>query len=568
MGRPISAALASVSLAVGRPLTDDRVVAGSPMTIGAHVDAMGRRFVGRDALVTTQGRWRYEELTHHIVTAAAGLLDWGVGAGTRVAVLMPNSADWVAATYGTAMIGGVAVMLNVFSSVAEQTEALASSDVRLLVAVDRFGQRDVLAPFLAEHPELTRGERTPAIPSLEAVVRVGRNGPGVFDPGVVAWSDVLTSGRQVGSRAVWERADLVRSEDDALVMFTSGTSGQPKAILHAHRSPCIQQRNWATFQHLREGDRVFSTYPWCWSSGLVRSLGACLSTGACLVTMDHFEPAGALELMARERVDTVITPGQGHLDYRLIEDPGFATTDLSSVRRVTNKPLGEALGLNQQWLGAAYGMSESCTLITVTPQAPGSPGGGPAGNSGTPLPGWRVKIVDRETGTAVPRGTVGQVRIAGPTMMTAYNGRPLAEVVDEEGFFPTSDLGHLDQDDYFFFSSRADDIVRSGGVNVSTTELELTLATFERVKHAVALGLPHPRLGQALVAVVVPSDDDLTPPEVLDWLRPRLATYKLPRLVLLSDESALTFTLSQKIQRVPLRDAVQARIEAEGLWER
>jgi acyl-CoA synthetase (AMP-forming)/AMP-acid ligase II len=507
----------------------------------------------------------------HIATAAAGLLDWGVIAGTRVAVLMPNSADWAAATYGTAMIGGVAVMLNVFSSVAEQAEALASTDVRLLVAVDRFGQRDVLGPFLAEHPELTRGERTAAIPSLEAVVCVdgaipGSRTPGELGPGVLGWSDVLDRGRQVGVGAAWDCVDRVTPEDDALMMFTSGTSGKPKAILHAHRAPCIQQRNWAIFQDLHEGDRVFSTYPWCWSSGLVRSLGACLSTGACLVTMDHFDPAGALELMARERVDTVVTPGQGHLDYRLVEDPSFAATDLSSVRRVTNKPLGDALGLGQQWLGAAYGMSESCTLITVTRQAPGTPGGGPVGNSGTPLPGWRVKIVDPDTGTPVPRGTVGQVRVAGPTMMTAYNGRPLAEVVDEEGFFPTSDLGHLDQDDYFFFSSRADDVVRSGGVNVSTTELEMTLAAFERVKHAVALGLPHPRLGQALVACVVASDDDLTPVEIVDWLRPRLATYKLPRAVLLFDESALTFTLSQKIQRVPLRDAAQARIEAEGLW--
>ena len=139
-------------------------------------------------------------------------------------------------------------------------------------------------------------------------------------------------------------------------------------------------------------------------------------------------------------------------------------------------------------------------------------------------------------------------------------------MVDEERFFPTSDLGHLDEDDNFFFSSRADDIVRSGGVNVSTGELERTLGGFERVKHVVALGVPHPRLGQALVACVVPADAGLSPSEITEWLRPHMASYKLPRAVLLFDESDLSFTLSQKIQRVPLRDAALARIAAEGHW--
>jgi fatty-acyl-CoA synthase len=553
------------SLAIGPSFADDPVLVDRPMTLGAHVATMGARFAGRDALVTTEGRWTYDEIVDHVTAVAAGLLDWGVEPGTRVAVLMPNSADWIAATYGTAIIGGVAVMLNVFSSVAEQTEALAATGARLLVMVGRFGQRDLLGPFLEAHPNLARGERSPDLEHLEAVVCIGADEND--EKGLVTgWSSLLASGKQLGADAVWARVAEVTPDDDALVMFTSGTSGHPKAILHAHRAPCVQQRRWATFEHIEEGDRVFSTYPWCWSSGFVRSLGACLSSGALLVTMDHFDPAGALALMAREKVDTVITPGQGHLDYRLIEDPTFRAADLANVRRVTNKPLAEALDIPAEWLGAGYGMSETCTLITVTMRPPGSPGASPLGSSGTPLPGWKVKIVDPETGQVVPHGTVGQVRIAGPTMMTAYNGRPLAEVVDEEGFFPTSDLGWLDEGDNFFFSSRADDIVRSGGVNVSTGELERTLGGFDRVKHVVALGVPHPRLGQALVACVVPADPDLTPSEVTEWLRPHMASYKLPRAVLLFDESDLQFTLSQKIQRVPLRDAALDRIAAEGHW--
>ncbi len=106
-------------------------------------------------------------------------------------------------------------------------------------------------------------------------------------------------------------------------MFTSGTSGRPKAVVHAHRAPCLQLLRWAEMEQIEAGDRVFSTYPFCWSSGFVRALGACLAQGARLVTMAHFEPAGALALMAQEQIDSVITPGLGHLDYRLVEAPEF-----------------------------------------------------------------------------------------------------------------------------------------------------------------------------------------------------------------------------------------------------
>ncbi len=177
-----------------------------------------------------------------------------------------------------------------------------------------------------------------------------------------------------------------------------------------------------------------------------------------------------------------------------------------------------------------------------------------------------MAIVDPDSGDLLPVGEVGLVKIKGPAMMTALNGRPLAEIVDDDGYFATSDMGWLDAAGNFYFSSRVDDLVRSGGVNVSTGELERVLADDDAVKHVIALGLPHPRLGQALVACVVPEGPGLTADQVLDWLRPRLASYKLPRAVLFFDESDLTFTLSQKVERATLREAAMARVDALGLW--
>jgi acyl-CoA synthetase (AMP-forming)/AMP-acid ligase II len=177
-----------------------------------------------------------------------------------------------------------------------------------------------------------------------------------------------------------------------------------------------------------------------------------------------------------------------------------------------------------------------------------------------------VAVVDPASGAVLRRGEIGLVKIKGPAMMTALNGRPLADVVDAEGYFATSDLGSLDEDGNFYFSSRIDDLVRSGGVNVSTGELERVLAGHQGVKHVVALGVAHPRLGQALVACIVPEDPGLTGDDVMAWLRPRLASYKLPRAVLFFDESELTFTLSQKVERTSLRDAAAERLHDLRLW--
>ena len=536
------------SVETGPPLDDDPRVQGRPMTIGGLVESFVARFGADTALVTTEGRWTFASLGDQIVAVARGLVAVGVGPGDRVGVLMPNSAEWVAAAYGTALIGGVAVFLNVFSSVAEQEDALASTGASVLLMTASFAGRDLVVPYRGPRSQL------PDVQQVYVVDGTGRDG------GVAAWDDLLASGAAVTAEEVWDRAAAVGPDDDGFVMFTSGTSGRPKAVVHAHRAPCLQLLRWAEMQSIGAGDRVFSTYPFCWSSGFVRALGACLSSGARLVTMAHFEPAGALRLMEQERVDAVITPGQGHLDYRLIEDPSFGAADLRSVRRVSNRPLADALGIDPGWLGAGYGMSESCTLITVTPDRE------PPGTAGRILPGWSLAVVDPDRGEVLPRGEVGLVKIKGPAMMTALNGRPLAELVDADGYFATSDLGSLDSDGNFFFASRIDDLVRSGGVNVSTGELERVLAGHDGVKHAIAIGVPHPRLGQALVACIVAEDAGLTSEDVLAWLRPQVASYKLPRAVLFFDEADLTFTLSQKVERTSLRDAAAKEIAALGLW--
>jgi acyl-CoA synthetase (AMP-forming)/AMP-acid ligase II len=283
-----------------------------------------------------------------------------------------------------------------------------------------------------------------------------------------------------------------------------------------------------------------------------------------MVTVEHFDPANALQVMERERVTMAILPGQGHLDLRLVEHPDFPTTDLSRLERPSNPILAKTLGLGEGWRATGYGLTETFTLVTASP-ADGSDAE-PPGSSGRALPGWTVKVTDPESGDLLPRGQIGQFKVRGPAVMKRYHGRPAGSGFDADGFLVTPDLGYLDDSGFLFFASRVDDVVRSAGVNVSTSELESELAQLEGVRLAVALGIPHPTLGQAMVACIVPERDGMASEDVLAWLRPRVASYKLPRAVLFFDESDLKFTVSQKVQRADLRELVIERVTRLGLW--
>jgi acyl-CoA synthetase (AMP-forming)/AMP-acid ligase II len=177
-----------------------------------------------------------------------------------------------------------------------------------------------------------------------------------------------------------------------------------------------------------------------------------------------------------------------------------------------------------------------------------------------------VKVTDPDSGDLLPRGQTGQFKVKGPAVMKRYHGRPAGSGFDTDGFLVTPDLGYLDDAGFLFFASRIDDVVRSAGINVSTSELEREVAELDGVRLAVALGIPHPTLGQALVACIVAERAGMRSEDVLEWLRPRIASYKLPRAVLFFDESELKYTVSQKVQRAELRELAVERIKDLGLW--
>ena len=343
---------------------------------------------------------------------ARGLLATGVGPGDRVGVLLPNGLEWVTATFGSALLGAVPVPMSVLSSLPEQEAAFTLVGARILLAAAEVGGRPLAGPLAGAHPRLAGALDQPVDGGLGALGALGRLVcTGAAPDGVERWDDLLAAGAALPDAAVDRARAAAGPAGEAIILFTSGTSGVPKAVVHGHRAPRLQPTVWARMQMIRPDERIFSSYPFCWSSGFARSLVACLSVGACLVTVDHFDPGTVLALMEAEGVTMAVTPPAGHLDLRLAEHPDFALRDLSALVRPANPTLAEPLGV-AQWRSTGYGLTETFTLVTASPADHSDHE--PPGSAGRVLPGWTIKVTDPDTGQVVPRGTVGQFRRQGP----------------------------------------------------------------------------------------------------------------------------------------------------------
>jgi acyl-CoA synthetase (AMP-forming)/AMP-acid ligase II len=515
-----------------------------PDTLPAFLAEVADRYGDRTALVTRYGRWSYRELHGRSVEVASGLRRHGVKAGDRIAVSAPNGEPWISVVFGALRLGAVPVLLHVLLTVDDIDEAVALTGCRFLVS-----SRAPLEEYLARHPVQgdVSGPRADPPDRLAAIVRIGGDGPCSPAP----WTAVGDAQPTDGCCC-----ELPRPHDDALILFTSGTSGAPKAVLHEHLAPCLQYHPWVRAQGITGEDVVFTAYPFCWSSGFVRSLCATLSIGATLVTIDRFDPETVLKMMEKEAATLAVLPA-AHLEHRLLEAPGFAALNLASLRTAT-PTLAGALGIPS--LGyTGYGMTETFTLITLGRAEESGPPL-PPGWVGKPLEGWTIRVTDVDTGRLLRRGEVGRIEVRGPSLMREYIGRPRSDYMTEDGFFRTPDSGFVDDDGALRFHGRLDDVIRISGANVSTTEVEQALVSHPDIRIAVALGVPHPRLGQALVAGVVPNDEDLDEADIVAWLRTRLAGFKVPRRVLVLHEDELRFTVSQKVQRSHLRDLALSRL--------
>lgn len=507
----------------------------------------------------------YRELDARARDWAKRLVGMGVVKGTRVAVLMPNCNQWVVMAFAVSLVGGVLVPANTFATPDELDYILRHSDASVLLMHSGLGRHEFLADLLERHQEIREGQPglilCPALPQLRRVVcldleteRGGVEAGGSFEAVAKEVDDALLEGIE----------QEIHPADDAILIYTSGTTSHPKGVFHRHRAAVIQSWRFAEDMGLTADDRVLTAQPMFWTAGIVMSLGASLAAGATLILEPVFEPSRFLDLIEQESVTTL--HAWPHQEKSMAEEEGASSRDLSSLRKIEfSSPLAELAGLTADEWGTygSYGMSETFTLASSLPAD--TPAELRKATSGRPLPGMTIRILDPETGEPVEEvGAPGEIAVRGATLMSGYYKTDPELYLDSEGLFRTQDGGFFDEDGLLHWTGRLSNLIKTGGANVSPLEIEAVVNPWSEVHISAALGIGHPTLGEVIILCVVRAVGAVVEEEeILSRLRERLSAYKLPRRVLFPNPGDVDYTANQKLQIDSLRQWVEAQLSEE-----
>lgn len=553
-----------LSLVRGIPLAEEEGIGA--LTLGSYLKDVTERYGPREAAVlrSAEGieRWSYAELWQRSMDVARALLACGVGKGTRVGILMTNRLEFLSSVFGTALAGGVATTLNTFSTPAELHVLLGNSGCSVLL-LERSVLKKNFATVLAElEPKMTSSvpgklvsHRFPYLRHL-AVVDSDES-VGAFE----SWNEFLARGQDIAPALVEATAASVLPADPGVLFFSSGSTGKPKGILSAHRGVCLQLWRWRKWLGLDQDVRTLTTNGFFWSGNFAMGIGGTLSTGGALVLQKTFQPEEALAIMEAERVSYIFA--WPHQWAQLVDAKNWLNVDLSALKYIDgNSPLASHPTVKSNWIDAthSYGNTETFTLSTVFPA--NTPKAVSGDSHGIPAAGNILKITDPLTGQLVPMGERGEIAVKGPTLMLGYIGIPSDEVLDDEGFFHTGDGGYFDEQGRLHWEGRLNDIIKTGGANVSPVEIDTVIAQCPGVKITKTVGIPDELLGELVVACIVPQDGiELTEEGVRAFVKEQLASFKVPRRILFFAETELEWTGSAKVKSSELQALAVKRLK-------
>jgi acyl-CoA synthetase (AMP-forming)/AMP-acid ligase II len=562
------APLHSPSIVHGIPLQQEPGLGA--LTIPGYLREAVVRFGEREALVMHGAdgivRWSYTDLWNRSAEVASALIAAGIGKDGRVGILMTNRPEYLAALFGIAMAGGVAVALSTFSTPEELEQLLSLSAVSVLLFEDRVQKKNFAAMLCDIEPRFrTAGVISKKFPFLTRLVKLpGCAGEAGDNPHAAAgafenWPEFIAAGRGVSVDIVAVRAAKVTPDDVGGIFFSSGTTSLPKAIVHGQRAFAIQWWRWPRVCCIREPVRCWTGNGFFWSANITMVLGIAFSTGGTIVLQPLFEAEEALRLFEAEKVSYIT--GRPHQWARLQAAPNWASTDLSSLRYITRREiLMQHPTVSCNWdvvpsFGTTETMTINCGYTSETSDEEY------AGSYGEPLPGNILKIIDPATGEIVARGERGEICIKGPTLMQGYLGKTVEQCFDEQGFFRTGDGGYVDVKGRLYWEGRLNDIIKTGGANVSPEEVDVAIARFPGVKRTQTIGLPHDTLGEMVVACIVPLPGvSLNESDIIAFAKTSLASFKAPRRVLFFQESDFVLTGNEKVKTGDLRALAAKRL--------
>jgi acyl-CoA synthetase (AMP-forming)/AMP-acid ligase II len=509
---------------------------GYKATLGESIQRAAGLYGERDFIVLPDRRITFADADQASAALAKRMLASGIGKGSRVGLFFTYSVEWVVAWLAASRIGALVMPFSTIYAPGELRTVLRLGDVSTLILGPRMLGRD-MAAFLEEAaPELRRAV-TPdlfltELPYLRSVWFAGESErPWARN---VSLDVDAPGGERVSDQMLAAVEDAVVPADLATVVYTSGSSALPKGVVHTHGSIV---RTTASFAEMRGLDRsgVLCGFPFFWIGGFL-VLGGALSGGFTVCCLERFEPKAALDLVEKERCGMVAA--WPSLIQSMRTHPTFAGRNLEGCPMLTSGPSDIAL---------------------VNAPVPGIPGHRGMSETVGNWNGVERKIIDPESGEEVPEGDEGELLIRGYGVTQGYYKREREEVFDADGWLHTGDRCFI-LDNRPFFVGRFYEMIKTRGANVSPREVELVLEGLPGVAHALVFGLPHPRLEEEVVAIVVPAPGlALDPESIRSLARRELSSYKIPtRIEIIADESDIPWLASGK----PDKLALKARLDA------
>ena len=504
------------------------------LTIPAVLDEAASRFPGHEAVVDGDVRLTFAELRAEAIGIARALAGSGIEPGDRVALWAPNSAAWIAASFGVYAAGAVLVPLNTRYRGEEAGHILRTSGARVLLTVTNF--------LDTSYVELLQGVE--GLDALEEIVVREGDVP----VGTTSWADFLARGGSVEASEIARRSAAIGPDDTSDIIFTSGTTGAPKGAMLGHGASVQTYLAWSELVDLREGDRYLCVYPFFHTAGLKSGVLACVLRGAAIYPQPMFDVPTVLDLVGKERI--TMLPGPPTVFQTIINHPDLATFDLSSVRSsVTGaavvpveviRQMREVLGIRTVVTG--YGMTE--TTGTISMCRFDDPPEVIATTVGRPIPGVELRIEED-----------GEIVVRGFNVMQGYFANPTAtEETIVDGWLHTGDIGFVDDDGNLHITDRKKDMFIVGGFNAYPAEIEAVLLQHPAIAQVAVVGAPDERMGEQGVAfVIAKADATVAPDQVLTWAWERMAKFKLSRVELVD---SLPLNPTGKVMKFVLRDSL------------
>lgn len=539
-----------------------------PLTLGALLRDSAAGAGEVDALVFPDSRQSHAALNRAARQWARTLIGLGVQPGEHVGILLTTRPEFVELMFGIAMAGAVAIPVNARYQPGELAYLVKDADLVVLATTGKvadsldFADRLHQAlPSLAGQVEARRLD-LPEAPRLRQIICID-------DPcgaGLLPKGQAFKRGAEVDDAEIDRRIDAIDPQSIGLILYTSGTTANPKGCLVRHRGIVGNSRNLADRYRMEQGDRFWSPLPIFHIAGILPLVAAIDRRGTYL-TIPSFDAGVALQMLERERA-THAYPCFVTIMQDLIEHPRFADTDLSSVRLMNSNFAVQPAWIKDRMSAAmphavqvgTYGLTEgSGTICTSRPDDSYELR---TTRLGVPLTDWEVRIVDPETGVECATGTQGEIVARGPHMLAGYYNAPekTAESI-RDGWLHTGDIGSFDADGQIMFHGRTKDMLKVGGENVAAAEIEAILQSHPAVKLAQVVGIPHPRYVEVPAAFVelapgaAASADDL-----LAHCDGKIARFKIPQHIRFVSEWPMS---TSKIQKFRLRDRLVSELDQQ-----